>query len=126
MNNTLNTDLFSLNRQIIFGNNSFNSFIQILNQQPLHTSKIFPDDGIIESDQFVKIGAILENNNYDVKTLSMKLGGAKVEFTFNPENNEISFTPSKPLIKKSYIINISALDKNSNYLRKKSWLITIK
>jgi peptidoglycan/xylan/chitin deacetylase (PgdA/CDA1 family) len=126
MNNTLNTDPFSLNRQIIFGNNSFNSFIQILNQQPLHTSKIFPDDGIIESDQFVKIGAILENNNYDVKTLSMKLGGAKVEFTFNPENNEISFTPSKPLIKKSYIINISALDKNSNYLRKKSWLITIK
>lgn len=126
MNNTLNTDPFSLNRQIIFGNNSFNSFIQILNQQPLHTSKIFPDDGIIESDQFVKIGAILEDNNYDVKTLSMKLGGAKVEFTFNPENNEISFTSSKPLIKKSYIVNISALDKNSNYLRKKSWLITIK
>lgn len=126
MNNTLNTEPFSLNRQIIFGNNSFNSFIQILNQQPLHTSKIFPDDGIIESDQFVKIGAILEDNNYDIKTLSMKLGGAKVEFTFNPENNEISFTSSKPLIKKSYIINISALDKNSNYLRKKSWLITIK
>jgi len=126
MNNTLNADPFSLNRQIIFGNNSFNSFIQILNQQPLHTSKIFPDDGIIESDQFIKIGAILEDNNYDVKTLSMKLGGAKVEFTFNPENNEISFTPSKPLIKKSYIINFSALDKNSNYLRKKSWLITIK
>ncbi len=126
MNNTLNTDPFSLNRQIIFGNNSFNSFIQILNQQPLHTSKIFPDDGIIESDQFVKIGAILEDNNYDVKTLSMKLGGAKVGFNFNPENNEISFTPSKSLIKKSYIINISALDKNSNYLRKKSWLITIK
>lgn len=126
MNNTLNADPFSLNRQIIFGNNSFNSFIQILNQQPLHTSKIFPDDGIIESDQFVKIGAILEDNNYDVKTLSMKLGGAKVGFNFNPENNEISFTPSKSLIKKSYIINISALDKNSNYLRKKSWLITIK
>jgi peptidoglycan/xylan/chitin deacetylase (PgdA/CDA1 family) len=126
MNNTLNTDPFSLNRQIIFRNNSFNSFIQILNQQPLHTSKIFPDDGIIESDQFVKIGAILEDNNYDVKTLSMKLGGAKVGFNFNPENNEISFTPSKSLIKKSYIINISALDKNSNYLRKKSWLITIK
>jgi len=126
MNNTLNADPFSLNRQIIFGNNSFNSFIQILNQQPLHTSKIFPDDGIIESDQFIKIGAILEDNNYDVKTLSMKLGGAKVGFTFNPENNEISFTSSKPLIKKSYIINISALDKNSNYLRKKSWLITIK
>ncbi|PIW12095.1 MAG: hypothetical protein COW35_03395, partial [Candidatus Infernicultor aquiphilus] len=80
MNNTLNADPFSLNRQIIFGNNSFNSFIQILNQQPLHTSKIFPDDGIIESDQFIKIGAILEDNNYDVKTLSMKLGGAKVEF----------------------------------------------
>ena len=126
MNNTLNADPFSLNRQIIFGNNSFNSFIQILNQQPLHTSKIFPDDGIIESDQFVKIGAILEDNNYDVKTLSMKLGGTKVGFNFNPENNEISFTPSKSLIKKSYIINISALDKNSNYLRKKSWLITIK
>ena len=126
MNNTLNADPFSLNRQIIFGNNSFNSFIQILNQRLFNIAQIFPYDGIVESNQFVKIGAILENNNYDVKTLSMKLGGAKVEFTFNPENNEISFTSSKPLIKKSYIINISALDKNSNYLRKKSWLINIK
>jgi peptidoglycan/xylan/chitin deacetylase (PgdA/CDA1 family) len=126
MNNNLNADPFSLNRQIIFGNNSFNSFIQILNQQTLYTSRIFPEDGIIESNQFVKIGAILGDNNYDLKTLAMKLGAAKAEFTFNPENNEISFASSKPLIKKSYIINISALDKNSKYLRKKSWLITIK
>ena len=126
MNNTLDADLFSLNRQIIFGQSPLNSFIQILNQRLFNIAQIFPYDGIVESNQFVKIGAILEDNNYDVKTLSMKLGGAKVEFTFNPENNEISFTPSKPLIKKSYIINISALDKNSNYLRKKSWLITIK
>jgi len=126
MNNTFNADPFSLNRQIIFGNNSFNSFIQILNQRLFNIAQIFPYDGIVESNQFVKIGAIFEGDNYDVKTLSMKLGGAKVEFTFNPENNEISFTSSKPLIKKSYIINISALDKNSNYLRKKSWLINIK
>ena len=126
MNNTLNANPFSLNRQIVFGISSFNSFIQILNQQPLNTSKIFPYDGIIENDQFVKIGAILEGDNYDIKTLSMKLGGAKVRFNFNPENKEISFTPSKPLIKKSYIINISALDKITNHLRKKSWLITIK
>ncbi|MCK4309009.1 MAG: polysaccharide deacetylase family protein [Candidatus Atribacteria bacterium] len=126
MNNTLNTDPFSLNRQIVFGISSFNSFIRILNQQPLNTSKIFPYDGIIGNNQFVKIGAILEGDNYDIKTLSMKLGGAKVRFNFNPENKEISFTPSKPLIKKSYIINISALDKISNHLRKKSWLITIK
>jgi len=126
MNNALNADPFSLNRQIVFGISSFNSFIQILNQQPLNTSKIFPYDGIIENNQFVKIGAILEDDNYDAKTLSMKLGGAKVRFNFNPENKEISFIPSKPLIKKSYIINISALDKNSNYYRKKSWLITIK
>ncbi|MHC2993992.1 MAG: polysaccharide deacetylase family protein [Candidatus Atribacteria bacterium] len=126
MNNSLNADPFSLNRQIVFGISSFNSFIQILNQQPLNTSKIFPYDGIIGNDQFVKIGAILEGDNYDIKNLSMKLGGAKVRFNFNPENREISFIPSKPLIKKSYIINISALDKISNHIRKKSWLITIK
>ena len=128
MNNTLTADPFSLNRQIIFGQSSFNSFIQILNQRPFNTSQIFPYDGIIESNQFVKIGAILEDDDYDVKTLSMKLGGAKVKFDFNPKNREISFTPDslKPLIKKSYIVNITALDKNSNYLRKKSWLITIK
>ncbi len=128
MNNTLDTDPFSLNRQIIFGQSSFNSFIQILHQRPLKTSQIFPYDGIIESNQLVKIGAILEGNNYDAKTLSMKLGGAKVKFDFNPENREISFTPDslKPLIKKSYIVNITALDKSSQYLRKISWLITIK
>jgi len=128
MNNTLTADPFSLNRQIIFGNNSFNSFIRILNQRLFNTSKIFPYDGIIENNQFVKIGAILEGNNYDAKTLSMKLGGAKVKFDFNPETREISFTPNslKPLIKKSYIVNITALDKNSPYQRKTSWLITIK
>jgi peptidoglycan/xylan/chitin deacetylase (PgdA/CDA1 family) len=128
MNNTLTVDPFSLNRQIIFGQSSFNSFIHTLHQRPLKTSQIFPYDGIIESNQLVKIGAILEGNNYDAKTLSMKLGGAKVKFDFNPKNREISFTPNplKPLIKKSYIVNITASDKNSNYLRKKSWLITIK
>ncbi len=128
MNNTLTADPFSLNRQIIFGNNSFNSFIRILNQRLFNTSKIFPYDGIIENNQFVKIGAILESDNYDAKTLSMKLGGAKVKFDFNPETREISFTPNslKPLIKKSYIVNITALDKNSPYQRKTSWLITIK
>ncbi len=128
MNNTLNSHTFSLNRQIIFGNNSFDSFVGILNQRPFNTSQIFPYDGIIESNQFVKIGVILEDDDYDAKTLSMKLGGAKVKFDFNPENREISFTPDslKPLIKKSYIVNITALDKNSQYQRKISWLITIK
>ena len=127
MNNTLNDHPFSLNRQIIFGQSSFNSFIQILNQRPFNTSQIFPYDGIIENNQFVKIGAILEDDNYDTKTLSMKLGGAKVKFNFNPKNREISFTPDslKPLIKKSYIVNITALDKNSQHQRKTSWLITI-
>ena len=128
MNSTLNTHPFSLNRQIIFGQSSLNSFIQTLNQRPLNASRIFPYDGAIESNQLVKIGAILEGDNYDAKTLSMKLGGAKVKFDFNPENREISFSPdsSKPLIKKSYIVNITALDKNSLYERKISWLITIK
>jgi len=128
INNTLTADSFSLNRQIIFGQSSLNSFIRILNQRPLNASQIFPNDGIIESNQFVKIGAILEGDNYDAKTLSMKLGGAKVKFDFNPKNREISFTPDslKPLIKKSYIVNITALDKNSPYARKISWLITIK
>lgn len=128
MNNTLDADPFSLNRQIIFGQSSFNSFIRILNQRPLNALQIFPYDGIIESNQLVKIGAILESDNYDAKTLSMKLGGAKVKFDFNPENREISFTPDslKPLIKKSYIVNITALDKNSQHQRKISWLITIK
>jgi len=128
MNNTLNAHPFSLNRQIIFGQSSFNSFIRILNQRPFNTSQIFPYDGIIENNQLVKIGAILEDDNYDTKTLSMKLGGAKVKFNFNPKNREISFTPDslKPLIKKSYIVNITALDKNSQHQLKISWLVTIK
>jgi len=128
MNNTFTADSFSLNRQIIFGQSSLNSFVQILNQRPFNTSQIFPYDGIIENNQLVKIGAILEGENYDVKTLSMKLGGAKVRFDYDPQNREISFTPDplKPLIKKSYIVNITALDKNSPYSRKISWLITIK
>ena len=128
MSNNLNADPFSLNRQIISGQNPLNSFMKILNQRPFYATQIFPYDGVIESNQLVKIGAILEGDNYDVKTLSMKLGGAEVKFDFNRENREISFTPDslKPLIKKSYIVNITALDKISPYVRKISWLITIK
>ena len=126
MNNTLNTNSWSLNRQIIYGNNSFNSFVRILNQRPLITSKIFPADGTVSTNQYIKIGALLDDDNINEKTLSMKLGGAKVKFDFNPENKEISFTPSKPLIKKSYIVYISAFDKNNNYLRQTSWVITIR
>jgi len=128
MSNNLNADPFSLNRQIISGQSPLNSFIQILNQRPFDASQIFPHDGVIESNQLVKIGAILEGDNYDAKTFSMKLGGAEVKFDFNRENREISFTPDslKPLIKKSYIVNITALDQNSQHQRKISWLITIK
>jgi len=128
MSNNFNADPFSLNRQIISGKSPLNSFMNILNQRPFDASQIFPHDGVIESNQLVKIGAILEGDNYDARTLSMKLGGAKVKFDFNPKNREISFTPDplKPLIKKSYIVNITASDKNSPYARKISWLITIK
>ena len=128
MNNNSNADPFSLNRQIIPSLRSLDSFIRILNQRLFNIAQIFPYDGIVESNQFVKIGAIFEDDNYDAKTLSMKLGGAKVKFDFNPESREISFTPDflKPLIKKSYIVNITALDKNSQHQRKTSWLITIK
>src|SRR5665648_111951 len=128
MSNNFNADPFSLNRQIISGKSPLNSYMNILNQRPFNASQIFPHDGVIESNQLVKIGAILEGDNYEVKTLSMKLGGAEVKFDFNRENREISFTPDslKPLMKKSYIVNITALDKNSPYARKISWLITIK
>lgn len=128
MNNSINANLGNLNRQIIFGNISLESFVKILEQRPLAISKIFPEDGTVSIDQYTKIGALLSDNNINEKTLSLKLGGAKVNFTFNPENREIAFTPQphKPLIKKSYIIYISAHDKNSNYLRQTSWVITIK
>ena len=128
MSNIFNADPFSLNRQIISGKSPLNSFMNILNQRPFDASQVFPHDGVIESNQLVKIGAILEGDNYDARTLSMKLGGAEVKYDFNRENQEISFTPNslKPLMKKSYIVNITSLDKNSSYARKISWLITIK
>ena len=128
MSNNFNADPFSLNRQIISGKSPLNSFMNILNQRPFDASQIFPHDGVIESNQLVKIGAILEGDNYDARTLSMKLGGAEVKYDFNRENQEISFTPNslKPLMKKSYIVNITALDKNSPYTRNISWLITVK
>jgi len=128
MNNTIYTNPWSLNRQNVFGNTSLNSFVKILNQRPLAVLKIFPADGMVSTDQFIKIGAWLNDDNINEKTLSMKLGGAKVKFNFNPENKEIAFTPNplKPLIKKPYIVYISALDKNNNYMRQTSWVITIK
>jgi len=58
----------------------------------------------------------------------MKLGRAKVKFDFDSENREISFAPDSLnlLIKKSYIVNITALDKNRQDQRKTSWLIRVK
>ncbi|MEA1939171.1 MAG: polysaccharide deacetylase family protein, partial [Candidatus Caldatribacteriota bacterium] len=93
MNNDNSHNPFTMNRQIIFGQNSFDSFIGILNQHLLPVSEIFPADGSVGTNQFIKIGACLNDENIIAKTLSMKLGGAKVKFKFNPKNQEISFTP---------------------------------
>jgi len=128
MNNTINNNPKNLNRQIIFGNASFDAFIKKLKQEPLIILKIFPEDGTVSHDQHIKIGALLNDSNINENTLSLKLGGAKVNFIFNPENKEISFAPrpDKPLIKKSYIVYVSAHDNNINCVRQTSWLITIK
>ena len=126
MNNYLDIDPTSLNRQIIYGNNHIDSFIEILNQQIISASIVFPPDGEILLDQYAKIGALLEDSNLDEYSLNMKLGGAKVKFDFFSETGEISFNPSHPLIKKSYIVNISAKDKNNQFSKKISWLITVK
>jgi len=125
MNNPFPINPASLNRQIIYGNNHFDSFIKILNQQIIPTSILFPPDGEILNNQFTKIGAKLKDNHLDMSSLTMKLGGAKVKFDFFPQTGEIIFTPSSPLIKKSYIVNITAKDKEDQSNKKISWLITI-
>ena len=128
MNNNTELNPFSLNRQVIFGQISLDSFIGILSQHPLPVSEVFPIDGTVSTNQLIKVGAIFEENNDPDTIFTMKLGGAKVKFDYDVRNRKISFTPKplKPLIKKSYIVSITAHDKNSQYLRKTSWLITIK
>ncbi|GAB4116226.1 MAG: hypothetical protein Kow00103_11680 [Candidatus Caldatribacteriota bacterium] len=125
MNNSFPINPASLNRQIIYGNNHSDSFIEILNQQIISTSMVFPADGEILLNQFAKIGAIIIDSDLDEHSLNMKLGGAKVKFDFSPQTGEIFFTPSRPLIKKSYIVNITAKDKEDQSDKKISWLITI-
>ena len=128
--NNINTDfkLFSLNRQIIFGQNSLDSFIGILSQRPLPISEVFPIDGTISTNQFIKVGAIFDKNNNPDTIFTMKLGGAKVKFDYDSQNRIISFTPdpNKPLIKKSYIVSITAHDKHHSDSGKTSWLMNIK
>ena len=128
--NNINTDfkLFSLNRQIIFGQNSLDSFIGILSQRPLPISEVFPIDGTVSTNQFIRIGTIFDKNNDPDTIFTMKLGGAKVKFDYDSQNRIISFTPNpnKPLIKKSYIVSITAHDNQNELLGKTSWLITIK
>jgi len=128
MNNDTDANLLSLNRQIIYGQNSLDSFIHILHQRPLPVAKTYPEDGTVSMDQLTKIGAVLKEDSNTVTNFIMKLGGAKVNFDYNSENREISFTPKpqKPLIKKSYIVSITARDKDNSISGKTSWLITIK
>jgi len=128
--NNINTDfkLFSLNRQIIFGQNSLDSFIGILSQRTLPTTEVFPIDGTVSANQLIKVGAIFGKNNDPDTIFTMKLGGAKVKFVYDSQNRKISFTPdpNKPLIKKSYIVSITAYSKQNSDSGKTSWLMTIK
>jgi len=128
MNNNTDLNLFSLNRQIIFGQNSLDSFIGILSQHPLPISEIFPIDGTVSTNQLIKVGAIFGEDNDPDTIFTMKLGGAKLKFDYDAQNRIISFTPglNKPLIKRSYIVSITANDKYDSYSGKTSWLITIK
>ena len=127
MNNTMDLSPYSLSRQIIFGQYSIDSFVKILLQRPLAVAKVFPEDGYVSTNQFSEIGAILNDKIYPNSIFTMKLGGAKVDYDYDLQNHKISFTPnnSKPLMKKTYIVSITAQNKQNELLAKKSWLITI-
>jgi len=128
MNNNTNPDPFALNRQIISGQNSLDSFKNILAQHPLPVSEIYPADGSVSTNQLTEVSAVFEESIDPNSIFTMKLGGAKVKFDYDPQNRKISFTPNplKPLIKKSYIVNITTQNKQETHTGKTSWLITIK
>ena len=128
MNNNTDLELFSLNRQIIFGQISLDSFINVLAQHPLPVSEIYPADGSVSYNQLTEVSAVFEESVDPNSVFTMKLGGAKVKFEYNPQNRKISFTPNplKPLIKRSYIVNITTHNKQDAHAGKTSWLITIK
>jgi len=128
MNNDSFLDKLSLNRQIIFGQYTQDDFIGLLSQKPLPVVEVFPEDGAVSSNQLSKIGAVFKESIDPNSIFSMKLGGAKVKYGYDLQNHKISFTPQslKPLIKKSYIVSITAHNNQNELLGKTSWLITIK
>lgn len=129
MNNTMPIDTYSLNRQIIPAGYSLEKFQAILKEKPLQVNNIFPDDGTVTSNQEEKIGAIVNDPNITPGSLCFRLSGSGLlDYNYSHESKEVSFTPIAPklLQKRTWIAQISAVDKNSGNRRKVSWLFTVK
>jgi peptidoglycan/xylan/chitin deacetylase (PgdA/CDA1 family) len=129
MNNTIPVDVYSLNRQIIPAGFSMKQFTALLHEKTLKVNNIFPADGTVTSNQGIKIGAIFDDPHIQPGTLYFRLSGSGLlDYTFINESQEISFTPVAPklLQKRSWVAQITALDKESGYKRKVSWLFTVK
>jgi len=129
MNNTTPIDTYSLNRQIIPAGCSLEKFHALLTEKPLRVNDIFPDDGAVTSNQEEKIGATVNDPNINPSSLSFRLSGSGLlEYNYSYESKEISFTPIAPklLQKRTWIAQISAVDRNGRDRRKVSWLFTVK
>lgn len=129
MNNSIPINAYALNRQIIGSDCSVAQFQAILREKTLAVNDIFPPDGIIINNQGSTVGAILDNPaNIELNSLYMRLGGAGLHCTYQPEQNKVSFTPAAPklLQKRTWIAQITARDSETGQRRKVAWLFTVR
>ncbi len=128
MNNSIPVDAFSLNRQIIPAGCSIRQLQNILQEKTLRVNDVFPADGTVTDNQGITIGAVLQNLNIEPSALNFRLSGSGLlDYHYCPEMQEISFTPVTPklLQKRTWIAQISALDRETGEKRKVSWLFTV-
>lgn len=130
MNNSIPTiDSYSLNRQIVPPGFSMKQFDRLLHEKTININSIYPADGTVTNNQELKIGAILDDSCILPDTLIFRLSGSgPLSYAYVNELKEISFTPVAPklLQKRTWIAQIVALDRESGYKRKISWLFTVK
>ena len=129
MNNSIPINAYALNRQIIGSDCSAAQFQAILREKTLAVNDVFPPDGIIIDNQSSTIGAVLNNPaNIELNSLYMRLSGAGLHYTYQPEQNKVSFTPTAPklLQKRTWIAQITARDSETGQQRKVAWLFTVR
>jgi|LSQX01.2.fsa_nt_gb peptidoglycan/xylan/chitin deacetylase (PgdA/CDA1 family) len=124
--NSETTDLFTLARFDINGNEKLQTFINKVESLPLLISNEQPSDGKFVNANDVLIEVFIENVNIDFNTLEMYIGTQKISPNVDTEKRKVFYRVLDTSRRNVYNVTLRVKEFKKNYYRYGAWQFQIK